>query len=183
MDDCTIIKKLKQNKEKALEALMDRYISYVTAIAVRIGGYSLPAQDIEEIVSDVFYTVWRKRESLLETDSIRPYIAQIARNITKKRMLKNKETEPLEEGLISHSDNADEHLIRKEEVQVLYGLITELKHPDKDILIDYYFRNQKLEEISEHFCLPLSTVKSKVYRGKKGLIEKFKQGGYQYEAN
>ena len=54
MEDCTIIKKMKLNKEKALEALMQRYTSYVVTIIMRIGGQLLSAQDVEEIASDVF---------------------------------------------------------------------------------------------------------------------------------
>lgn len=71
MSDCTVIKKLKQNDEKAMEELIDRYGQYTAAIVYRISGSSLNAEDIEEIVSDVFYAIWKSRHHLLETNSLK----------------------------------------------------------------------------------------------------------------
>lgn len=182
MEDCTIIKKLKQNKEKALEALMDRYNSYVVSIVVKIGGHLLSVQDVEEIASDVFYAVWKKRENLIESDSLKPYIAQIARNMTKTRLYRAREEEPLEEDiLVFVSESMDELLIRKEQLQFLQNTISEFNYPDKDILLAYYFWNYKLTEIAQRFELPLSTIKSKLYRGRSELIKRFEEGGYHYE--
>lgn len=183
MKDCTIVKKLKQNKEKALEALMLRYTSYVVSIIIRIGGSLLSAQDIEEIASDVFHAVWKRREHLIEADSLKPYIAQIARNMTKTRMSQIKETVPLEEDfLVIVSEGMEEQLVQKEQLQFLRETLSQFDYPDKDILFAYYFRSYKLADIAKQFELPLSTIKSKLYRGRSELIKKFEEGGYHYEA-
>ncbi|MFT4145291.1 MAG: sigma-70 family RNA polymerase sigma factor [Mobilitalea sp.] len=183
MEDCTIIKKMKLNKEKALEALMQRYTSYVVTIIMRIGGQLLSAQDVEEIASDVFYAVWKRRESLIEADSLKPYIAQIARNMTKTRLTQTREEEPLEEDiLVLISNDIDEQLIQKEQLEFLRETILRFEYPDKDILLAYYFWNYKLADIAKLFELPLSTIKSKLYRGRSELVKRFEKGGYHYEA-
>ncbi len=183
MNDDTMIKRLKQNKEKALEDLMKRYSPYVVSIAIRIGGHLLSPQDVEEIASDVFYAVWKKRESLIETDSLKPYIAQIARNMTKTRLCQARDEAPLHEDMLAFSSgNLDDLMIHKNQLEFLRNTIAGFHYPDKDILLSYYFWNYKLTEIAMHFDLPLSTVKSKLYRGRKELVKRFEEGGYNYEA-
>ncbi|MDF2510776.1 MAG: DNA-directed polymerase sigma-70 factor [Herbinix sp.] len=183
MEDYIIIKRLKQNKEKALEYLIERYSSYVVSIAARIGGRLLSIQDVEEIASDVFYAIWKNRGNLIETGSLKPYIAQIARNMTKTRLCHKREEEPLDEDmLVFSSEGVDELIIHKEQLQFLRDTISLLNYPDKDILLSYYFWNYKLTEIAERFDLPLSTIKSKLYRGRSELVKRFEEGGYYYEA-
>lgn len=179
MNDCTIIKKLKQDKEKALEILIERYSSYVIAVASRIGGHMLNAQDVEEIASDVFYSLWKNRHSLNETDSLKPYIAQISRNMTRKKMLKSRSEETLDEDFIEvHTNDVADQILSKEKIDFIRSLLDQIKHPDRDILIAYYFWNFKISEISDRLKIPLSTVKSKLYRGKKELVTMYEKGGY-----
>lgn len=52
------LKKLKHKDEKALEWFIDRYAAYVNTIIYNIIGLSASAADIEEVSSDVFFTLW-----------------------------------------------------------------------------------------------------------------------------
>ena len=182
MRDCTIIKKLKKNDEKAIEKLIDKYSQYIGAIIYGVSGSSLKAEDIEEIESDVFYALWKRRHNLLETGSLKPYLAQIARNMTKNKFRCVKNEQPLEEGLlISEAEKTDELLIQKEKISIVKEFMATMKYPDKDILTTYYFLNYKLDDIASMYGLPLSTVKSKIYRGRKTINKYFKERGYLYE--
>lgn len=182
MNDCTIIRKLKQNDEKAIKELIDKYGKYIAAIIYRFSGSSLKTEDIEEIVSDVFYSVWKRRHNLLEIDSLKPYLAQAARNMAKNKFSNMKDEHPLDEEMsVFENDDTDKLIIRKEKISIVKELMDKMKYPDKDILSAYYFRNYKLEEIAAMYGIPLSTVKSKIYRGRKTIIESFKERGYFYE--
>ena len=166
-------------KIKTLEQLIDKYSSYVVVIASRIGGSILKAQDIEEIASDVFFSIWKNRHSLIETESIKPYIAQIARNMTRKKLLTCKTSEPLEDDiLVAPGHDIAEELYLQEKVTYIHNLFEEFKSPDRDILISYYFDNYKLEEIATNLEIPLSTVKSKLYRGRKEVVKAYEKGGF-----
>ncbi len=179
MRDCTIVKKLRLNKEKALELLMERYASYVVAVVSRVGGNLISVEDVEEITSDVFYTIWKNRNTLVETDSLKPYIGQIARNMAKKKMIKYRDYEPIEDEIIgSNTQSIEEFILQKEQIMFLSNYIEKLKYPDKDILRAFYLEEYKLDEIATRYQLPLSTVKSKVYRGKKEILKEFIAGGY-----
>lgn len=179
MKDCTIVKKLKSNKEKALELLMERYASYVVAIVSRVGGNMLCVEDVEEITSDVFYTIWKNRSTLIESDSLKPYIGQIARNMAKSKMVRFKDYEPLEEEIINkNAPSIEDFILQKEQIMFLSDFIDKLAYPDKDILRAYYLEEYKLDEIATRYQIPLSTVKSKVYRGKKEILKEYIAGGY-----
>lgn len=182
MSDCTIIKKLKQNDEKAMEELIDKYSHYISAIIFGVSCSLLKAEDIEEITSDVFYAIWKSRHKLLEIDSLKPYLAQIARNMTRNKFGSVKKEQTLDdESLVFETQETDELLIQKEKLSIVKDFIDTIKYPDKDILTAYYFWNYKLEDIAAMHELPLSTVKSKIYRGRKTIIEYFEERGYIYE--
>lgn len=179
MRDCTIVKKLKLNKEKSLELLMERYAAYVVAIVSRVGGNLLSVEDVEEITSDVFYTIWKNRSNLIETDSLKPYIGQIARNMARSKMVKYKDYKVLEDEILgSNTQSLEDFILQKEQILFLNDYIDKLAYPDKDILRAFYMEEYKLDEIATRYQIPLSTVKSKVYRGKKEILKKFIAGGY-----
>lgn len=182
MNDRAIIKKLKQNNEKAIKELIDKYGRYVAAVVCGVSGAVFKAEDVEEVVSDVFYSVWKNRHNILEIDSIKPYLAQAARNITKNKFSQVKDEQLLDDEIEAFDTEATEELIiRKEKISIVKEFMGTMKYPDKDILAAYYFRDYKLEDIAAMYELPLSTVKSKIYRGRKTIIEYFKERGYIYE--
>lgn len=182
MSDNPIIKKLKHNNEKAIEELIDKYGQYIASVVFRIGGSSLKAEDIEEVISDVFYAVWKTRDTIVQTDSLKPYIAQIARNITRNRFKNQRDELPIEEELLlQEDDKIEEMLVQKEKVSIIKDFVDTMKYPDKDILTDYYFKNYKLQDISANYKIPMSTVKSKIYRGRKTIIKYLEERGYIYE--
>ncbi len=182
MSDCTIIKKLKRNNEKAIEELIDKYGQYIVSIVFRISGASLKSEDIEEVVSDVFYATWKARHTIMETDSIKPYLAQIARNMTRNRFNNVRDELPLDEDILFQGVNKiEEMLVQKEKVSIIKDFVDKMKYPDRDILTAYYFKNYKLQDISDTYKIPMSTVKSKIYRGRKTIIEYLEERGYIYE--
>ncbi len=182
MNDCTIIRKLKQNNEKAIKELIDKYGRYVAAVIYGVSGSLLKAEDIEEIVSDVFYSVWKRRHNLLEIDSIKPYLAQAARNMTKNKFSHVKDEQSLDDEIgVFDTEEIDELLIQKEKISIVKEFMDTMKYPDKEILTAYYLRDYKLDDIAAMYELPLSTVKSKIYRGRKTITEYFKERGYLYE--
>ena len=54
MNEERLIKRLRRRCPDALEALMDRYIPYVSTVVWNILRYNMSKEDAEEVVSDVF---------------------------------------------------------------------------------------------------------------------------------
>ncbi|MCM3633470.1 RNA polymerase sigma factor [Paenibacillus camelliae] len=182
MSDSILIQRLKENDDSAIEELITIYGQYIAAVVYRVGGLSLHAEDVEEVVSDVFYAVWKSRHKILQTESLKPYLAQIARNMTRNKWRHVKHDQPLDDQLAMANNfpTTDDALIQKENVATIKKLIATLKPPDNDILYAYYIWNYKLEDIALMYNLPLSTVKSKIYRGRRTIVECFEGGGNSY---
>ena len=94
--------------------------------------------------------------------------------------MKSRNEDTFEEDVITiEVKDIAENFVLTEQVEAVRKLLKEFKYPDRDILIAYYFYEFKLEEMAEKFKLPLSTIKSKIYRGKKEIIKRFEGGYYE----
>lgn len=75
--DAELIRRLRDGDEGALEVLFREHYSTMVTVVRRI----VFAPDVaEELVQDVFFKVWRKREALAEIDTLRTYLIRAARN-------------------------------------------------------------------------------------------------------
>ena len=180
MDDELILKGIAKGKEQYLKPLMDRYIPYVGKIVSMIGGKYISKEDSEELISDVFYALWQSRKELRIDADIKPYLAQIARNKTKNKL---RERSVLSKNTVENLDelqdklNLSDEFFAKETIATIQGLVNELPTPEKDILYGYYFHQLKLRDIAQLLQLPLSTVKSKLYRGREKLKQAVTERG------
>ncbi len=165
----SIIKEIKKGKENSLSKLMDIYIPYVIKIVTMISQNMLAKEDVEEIVSDVFFAVWVNRDSIDIERDISAYIAQIARNKTKNKLRDTAKSTHLTEAeleLIASDDSFEDDLINKEELHKLKEIIDDFNSPEKEIVYGYYFNDLKLADLAEKLKIPISTVKSKLYRAR-----------------
>lgn len=172
-----------------LSMLIDRYTPYIAKIVSSVGGHFLSNEDIEEIVSDTFFTTWQYRKKLIHGDDIKPYMAQIARNKTKNQLRKlAKISSIIIENIDSTNDINDsdnifvlDHIITDLQIEEIQNIVNRFDTPEKEILYGYYFYEFKLSEIANRLNLPLSTVKSKLYRSRGKLQQLLIEGGLYEE--
>lgn len=67
-----------------IEKLVNDYTNYIYTIITKSNN-SLVVEDIEEIISDVFYIVWRNQNKLDINKDMSSYIAGITRNLIRKK--------------------------------------------------------------------------------------------------
>ncbi len=100
---------------------------------------------------------------------MRSYLATIARNTSKNKLRKYHSNEVLNEQIISSDLTPQDNIIKAENSQFLTELIISLGEPDSEIFFRYYYYNEKIKTISKAMNISLSTVKTKLYRGKQKL--------------
>lgn len=169
-----------------LSRLIDSYTPYITKIVSAIGGHFLSNEDIEEIVSDTFFTIWQNRKKLRIDEDIKPYLAQISRNKTKNQLRKlAKTSSKIVENIDTINDNdtiiVTDNIITSEQIEEIQNIVNRFDNPEKEILYGYYFYEFKLSEIANRLNLPLSTVKSKLYRSREKLQQLLIEGGVYEE--
>lgn len=168
-----IIKGLQSRREQSLNKCINVYGSYVSYIVGNIIGNSLPQEDKEEVVSDVFVTLWEKSDLIDENraEAFKSYIGAIARNLSKNKLRENgrsKLREELDENL-SDEINLDNILISEEQAKELMGCIKQLKMIDQRCFLKYYYYQKTIKVIAEEENLSESAVKSKLYRGREKI--------------
>jgi len=64
---------------------------------------------------------------------------------------------------------------------MLISLIMALGEPDSEIFIRYYYYEQKIKHIAKYTGIPISTVKTKLVRGRAELKKSYEKERYRYE--
>lgn len=167
MTEANALKELKKGSEAALEWFIGAYTPYVTAIIHNIIGDSMDLADVEEVASDVFYALW---ENARKVYSVKGYLGTVARNMAKNRLRSLGCDLPLDEKiLVVEGGNPEAALEEKEKAKAVKRAVLRMPHPEREIFLRHYFYCQKLEAISEEMDIPLSTVKTKLRRGRARL--------------
>ncbi len=141
-------------------------------------------EDIEEIASDVFLTIWKNKEKLDINKEIAPYIAGITRNLIlkKKRKVKGnvEDIEDLQNYLYEEIDVTHKQIEENEKINMLNNLLSKMKEEDKNIFTYYYYKSKKIKEISIMMGISEIKVKSRLSRIRKKLKKELEKRGYSY---
>lgn len=166
------------NGNLLMEKIMQDYTNYIYTIA-RNFSLNLSEEDIEEVVLDVFFTVWKNQDKLDVAKSMSAYISGITKNLIKYKYRQNKQVaniEDYEEQLIDFS-NIEIILMQNEIEKIISNELEKLKTEDREIFIEYYYEARSIREISKIFSMSESKVKSKLFRVRKKLNKVLKKRG------
>lgn len=170
INESELLSGLKRKDCGCLEKIIRLYTPYVSAVVCNTTGKSLSAEDIEEVVSDTFFIIWRNADGIsAEKGGIRAYIGAVARNTAINKLRSIHQDEELYEDTAAVYDDPEIIFVKQEERTDLIRLIMSLGEPDCEIFLRYYYYNEKIREIASAMSLNISNVKSKLKRGKEKL--------------
>ena len=166
-----LMARLRNQDESALEELVKAYEADIFQTVRRVVRNVLRWEDIQEIVNDTFYQVWRHAENLDERKgSVQAYLTVTARNLAKNRlreyrggMYQIQDYDTLETTELY--DRAEQ----AEREQIVRDALNRLSAVEKEVFIRYYYLYQTTEEIGVSMGLKKNTVKSKLKRGRSKL--------------
>ena len=168
MDD-DLSARLRLGDPAALEEAMDRYASYAAKIIAAYLNRTLPPEDMEEVLSDVFVSLWNSRERL--KGEVKPYLAAIARNAARQKLRQFRPMEALPEDreLADEAPQPEQQAETAERDAALRQAIDALPPEDRVLFIRYYYLGQTVEEISAVTGQNPSTLRVRLHRGRKKL--------------
>ena len=182
MTEEVIIEKIQSRNPAGLEALMNRYLPYVSTVVWNILRNTMPVEDGEEIVSDVFLAAWRQPEAL-RPDSVKAWLGAVARNKAKNRLRRINLTFPLEDAVdIPGPDDPSGEYERALERQQVRQAVDSLSGLDREIFLRHYYYAQTVQEIARCMRLNESTVKTRLRRGRMKLRDMLTKEGFCCEA-
>lgn len=172
MREETMLRKLRSGDPAGLEALMDRYLPYVSAVVWNILRGSMSPEDGEETASNVFLAAWEQADDL-RPGQVKAWLGAVARHKAKNRLRRREQTLPLEEDVLSlpGPDDPAGELERAEERALVRRALFSLPQPDQEIFLRHYYYAQSVKEIAAALDMSESTVKTKLRRGRFKLKE------------
>jgi RNA polymerase sigma-70 factor (ECF subfamily) len=182
IDEKKLLENLRKRKRGALEKAIERYTPYACAVVRNALGGAMTRENAEEAVADAFVNLWRYAENLdAAKGSLRAYLGAAARNAAKNKLRGFSAGAPLEEDFPSAGGEPQDEFERREETDSLWARVCALGEPDAEIFLRYYYYEEKLRVIAKRLALPVSTVKTKLARGRKKLKQQIiteRSGGY-----
>lgn len=159
--------------ELDLDRMVDDFSPYVKTIINNMVNDNLTFEDKEEILSDVFFILWKNKEkSILSLDS---YIAGITRNLVKEKLRKLKLTYNISdyENIIEYS-NLDIYSDERDEIK---RCLKVLKDIDLNVFNMFYYSSKSVKDIAQELGISEFNVTTRLYRIRKKIRNKMKKGG------
>lgn len=169
----------KEDGELNIELIVNKYFSYIYKIITNSSIKCFSREDIEEIIYDVFFVIWKNSEILDDERILEPYIAEVTRRLLLKKSRNKCFEVSIEEDSNLISEKGIEQIIEeKEKRKNLYIQINLLSEIDKAIFIKFYYDGLKIKEIAEQLSMNDFNVKTRLHRVRKKLKKYLEEGGY-----
>ena len=180
MEENTIEKYIKNNILD-IEQLIKDYKTYIYAIAKNNSKGFLKNEDIEEIVSDTFLTIWHNKNKIEKNKMLKNYISAVTKNLVLKKFREKQSSNlniSLNDENLSSKYNDIEYVYENSLIEKTIN--EELKNFTKleyQIFTKYYYFSKSIKEIASEMNISESLVKVKLHRVRKKLKERLKSKG------
>ncbi|MDZ4661364.1 MAG: sigma-70 family RNA polymerase sigma factor [Pseudomonadota bacterium] len=178
-----LMAKVLRNDTKAFAELYDRYSRVVYSVIVNI--VRAPAE-AEEILQEVFVTLWNKRKEYdFSKSSPVTWMIAMARNRAIDKLRSNEfrgtmrstsiDNSPALSHLQMAGDNPLDEALLEERQKVVQAALHALPQDQQTVIRIAYFEGLSQSEIAERYSIPLGTVKTRMRLGMKKLYEILKE--------
>jgi RNA polymerase sigma factor (sigma-70 family) len=163
--DEVLLARLVAGDRRALAVLFDRYSRAVYATAILIVR---TASDAEEIASDSFLTLWRKRESVRPlAGSLLPWLITTARYEALNRRRSARGDLPLNDEVDSGTSLAPDATLAERDLAIqLDSLIASLPVIDQQIVALCLVEGTSYEDAAQRLGLTHATVRNRLHRAR-----------------
>ena len=179
LDEASLVERLKRGDQTALEAIFESYSGKLYRVAQRILG---EAADTEEVIQDVFWTVYRKAASFKGESQLSTWLYRLTVNAALGRVRRGKKKKEVEyeefmpkfqkdghhriRPVVDWSDTLDEKYAQ-EEIHALIGqALGQLKPIDKSVILLSDLEDLSDREIAAAVGLTVSAVKTRLHRAR-----------------
>ncbi len=163
---------IKTNPEEALQMMYSNYYSILCSQVYSILKDSVTAEDI---VQDVFYEVWRKKDELKIQQSVLAYLKRACRNKTLNYIRDNNfkwEEDAVLSEMEDHGYTTDEMISAEELNAIIHDVIANLPERCGIIFSLSRFEEMSYNEIAKDLGISVKTVENQISKALKILREK-----------
>lgn len=169
-EDDKILELLNKNDDKAIELLFDRFFDYLCAVVYRVIHDYEAARDV---VQDIFFDLWRKRDNITIQTALRPYLRRAAVNralnyIKRKRIVPSDDEDAAVD--IVSTVPSGQAFMEKDELETrIFEVIEALPPKCKLVFGMSRFENMSYQEIANALEISVKTVENQISKALKIL--------------
>jgi len=182
--DHDLIDSIAAGDKLAMQVLYARHNVKVYRFVLRLVGDACKAEDV---VSEVFFEVWRQAGRFEGRCQVATWILAIAR-FKALSVLRQRREESLDDGvaetIADQADNPEVILQKKDDGALLRACIEQLSPEHRAVVDLVYYHEMSVEEVAKILGVPRNTVKTRMFYARKRISELFLQanGQNRYQA-
>jgi RNA polymerase sigma-70 factor, ECF subfamily len=177
--DRILLENIAAGDRLAMRALYARHSVKVYRFVLRLVGDDNKAEDI---VSEVFFDVWRQAGRFEGRSQVSTWILAIAR-YKAISVMRQRQDEALDEETLKtiadDSDDPQETLEKKDTGYLLRLCVQQLSPQHREIIDLVYYHEKSVDEAAEIVGVPANTVKTRMFYARKRVSELYAQAGGQ----
>jgi len=166
----------------AFVQLVDMYKDKILRLAY---GMLNNRHDSEDVVQETFIRVYMNLNNFDDSQKFSTWIYRIGKNLCIDLLRKKKSIRSLDAATLTNARTGYYHKLQSQEMSPEHRylstefyeharkVIGKLSEKYREIVELYYLHELSLQEISERLGLPVSTVKSRLHRGREQLRKKW----------
>jgi RNA polymerase sigma-70 factor, ECF subfamily len=167
--DENLINAIATGNEAAMRTLYARHHVRIYHFIVRLG---CDADRAEDLVSEVFLTVWRQASAFEGRSQVSTWIMSIARFKALTALSRRREPQFDEESIEMVADDADtpeQTVLHTDRRAQLRRLIAQMSPDHREVIDLVYYHDKSVEEVAKVLNLPKNTVKTRMFYARKCL--------------
>jgi RNA polymerase sigma-70 factor, ECF subfamily len=176
--DEALIKAIACGNRHAMERLYKRHHVRVYRFVLRLTGNESLAEDV---VSEVFFDVWRQAGRFKGQSQVYTWLLAIARNKSISVIRRRKEG-PLDDDTPEVKDLADdpEVTVQKNDRSMTIGkCLSQLSVAQREVVDLIYYHEKSVEEVAQIVGAPASTVKTRMFYARRRIEQLLRARGLE----
>jgi len=169
--DEALVQLIATGDKKALQLLFARHNVRVFRFVLRFMGDESVAEDL---VSEVFFDVWRQADRFESRSQVSTWLMAIARNKALS-VLRRRTTEELDEEVAEFiedpADNPEVTMQKTQRSAILQNCLAQLSPAHREIVDLVYYHEKTIDEVAEIIGVPQNTVKTRMFYARKRIAE------------
>ena len=166
--DEALVLSIATGDKQALQVLFGRHNVRVFRFVLRFLNDESAAEDL---VSEVFFDVWRQANRFEARSQVSTWLLAIARNKALSA-LRRRSTEELDDEVAEFiedpADNPEVTMQKKQRSSILAECLTQLSAAHREIIDLVYYHEKSIDEVAEIIGVPQNTVKTRMFYAASG---------------
>jgi RNA polymerase sigma-70 factor (ECF subfamily) len=167
--DENLIRAIAAGSQAAMRTLYARHHLRVYHFIVRLGSDTDRAEDL---LSEVFISVWRQAGTFENRSQVSTWILSIARFKALTALGRRREPQLDEDAIKTVADDADtpeQTVLHTDRRAQLRSCIAQMSSDHREVIDLVYYHEKSVEEVAKILHLPKNTVKTRMFYARKHL--------------